>query len=91
MTLTGLQRTATLKVMSIDQLTAEAMALPLKERLMLADALYASAPIEEDEEFDPEFTRELMRRVEEMDSGKVQGIPHEEVMEEAWRIVNAVD
>ena len=76
--------------MSIDQLTAEAMALPLKERLMLADALYASAPTEEDEEFDPEFTRELMRRIEEMDSGKVQGIPHEEVMQEAWRIVNAV-
>ena len=77
--------------MSIDQLTAEVMALPLKERLMLADALYASAPIEEDDEFDPEFTRELTRRIEEMDSGKVQGIPHEEVMQEAWRIVNAVD
>ncbi len=77
--------------MSIDQLTAEAMALPPKERLMLADALYDSVPIEEDEEFDPEYRQEILRRIEKMESGKVQGIPHEEVMQEAWRIVNAAD
>ena len=71
--------------MSIDQLTAEALALPPQERLTLAHALYESVP--EEEEFDPEFIRELMRRVEEMDSGAVQGIPHEEVMEEMRRIV----
>ena len=74
--------------MSIDQLTAEAMALPPEERLAFAYTLIDSVPgQEEDEEFDPEYMREIMRRVEEMESGKVVGIPHEEVMEELRRIV----
>lgn len=72
--------------MSIDQLTAEAMALPPEERLTLAHALFESVP-EEEEEFDPEFIRELMRRVEELDSGKVAELSHEEVMQEARRIL----
>lgn len=92
MTLTGWAGAATLEPMSIDQLTAEAMALPPEERLVLGHTLIDSVPVqEEDEEFTPEYTQEILRRIEEMESGKVQGIPHEEVMEEAWRIVNAAD
>jgi peptidyl-tRNA hydrolase len=32
---------------------------------------------------DPEFVKEMDRRMEELDSGKVQGIPWEQVHEEA--------
>ncbi len=64
--------------MSIDQLTAEALALPPEERLTLAHTLYESVP-EEEKEFDPEYWREILRRAEEMESGKVVGIPWEEV------------
>ncbi len=70
--------------MSIDQLTAEAMALSPKERLTLAHTLFESVP-EEEEEFSLEFIRELMRRVEELDSGKVAELSHEEVMQDARR------
>ena len=71
--------------MSIDQLTAEAMALSAEERLTLAHTLLDSVPDQEEEEFSPEFIRELMHRVEELDSGKVAELSHEEVMLEARR------
>ncbi len=73
--------------MSIDQLTAEAMALPPKERVALAHALLDSADAEEEIELDPAFRAELRRRCEELDSGKVKGIPHEEVMEAVRRAI----
>ena len=73
--------------MSIDQLTAEALALPPEERETLAYTLLESVDGQADPEIDPEYMREILRRVEEMDSGAVQGIPHEEVMEAVRRIV----
>ena len=65
--------------MSFDQVTTEAMALTPEERLTLADALYNSVPAGEDEEFDPQYMQEIQQRIEELDSGKVKGIPWEEV------------
>ncbi len=73
--------------MSIDQLTAEALALPTEDREALAYTLLDSVPAKDEPEFDEDFLRELHRRGEELDSGAVQGIPHEEVMREARCIV----
>ena len=73
--------------MSIDQLTAEALALPPEDRETLAHALLDSVQNQEEPGFDAECLREINRRVEELDSGAVQGIPHEEVMREARRII----
>jgi putative addiction module component (TIGR02574 family) len=69
---------------SITQLKELALALPPEERADLAEILLeslddAAAPISD------EFLRELQRRDDEMDSGKVVGRSHEEVMAEAKR------
>ena len=72
--------------MSIDQLTAEAMALTPEERLTLAHTFYNSVPPgQEDAEFDPEYMQEILHRAEELESGKAVGIPWEEVMASARR------
>ena len=73
--------------MSIDQLTTEAMSLSAEERLTLAHTLLDTVPDQEDEELelDPEYQRELQRRVEELRSGKVVGLSWKEVLAAAER------
>ena len=74
-----------MEAMSIDQLTAEVMALPPEKRWALGHLLIDSVPGQEEdaeldpEEFEPEYMQEIHRRIEELDSGKVKGIPWEEV------------
>jgi putative addiction module component (TIGR02574 family) len=57
------------------------MALPLSDRLDLADLLYASIPPPPGMmcEDDPGFEAELERRLADLESGKTKGIPAEEV------------
>jgi hypothetical protein len=64
--------------MSIQQLTTEAMALPISERVSLAQALWQSIDA---------GLAEAFRRDEELASGVVQGRTHEEVMRAARRAV----
>lgn len=54
-------------------------ALSAEERAELAEYLRALNG-DEEEEWDEAFIEELNRRAADMESGKVQGIPHEEVM-----------
>jgi putative addiction module component (TIGR02574 family) len=68
--------------MTIAQLTNEALALPLPERIELAQQLWDSihenakpSPITADEQ------AEIERRDAEMDSGNVVGVPHDQAME----------
>jgi putative addiction module component (TIGR02574 family) len=82
--LTPSVQTTTFPHMSIAQLKELALALPPEERADLADVLWESlddsvAPISD------EFLRELQRRDAEMESGKVIGRTHDEVMVEAKR------
>lgn len=56
----------------LDALTAE-------ERAELAEYLFVLSG--HDEEWDEAFIEEINRRAADMESGKVQGIPHEEVMQ----------
>ncbi len=71
--------------MSTQELTAEAMALPMAERVTLAQALWQSIHAGRPETSEAEMIREARRRDEEMSSGKVAGRTHEEVMQAARR------
>jgi putative addiction module component (TIGR02574 family) len=69
--------------MTIAQLTNEALALPSRERAMLAQQLWDS--VQDNEtlgSFLDEQTRaEIERRDAEMESGVVPGVPHNRAME----------
>ena len=73
--------------MSTQQLTTEAMALPLSERVSLAQALWQSidAGLTDTDEHEP--VRESIRRDQELTSGAVVGRTHEEVMQAARRAI----
>jgi hypothetical protein len=74
--------------MSIQQLSREAMALPLAERATLAQALWASI----DEGFPAPDGRdaiaEALRRDAELSSGVVSGRTYAEAMEAARRAIS---
>jgi len=73
--------------MSTEQLTTEAMALPLSERVSLAQTLWQSidAGLADTEERDA--VGEAMRRDQELTGGSVAGRTHEEVMQAARRAI----
>lgn len=71
--------------MSIEQLTRAAISLPENERRELIRRLLATLPAQGEDEIDPQFMAELLRRDEEMESGRVEGLSHEEVMARARR------
>ena len=67
--------------MSTEQIKSEAMALPLAERVSLAQALWESIDgglLDTDEHA---AVAEAVKRSEELSSGKIAGETHEEVME----------
>jgi putative addiction module component (TIGR02574 family) len=72
-------------VMSTEQLIADAMALPLSERVTLAQALWESIDAGIAEADERLAVAEAIRRDEELSSGRVAGRKHEEVMEAARR------
>jgi putative addiction module component (TIGR02574 family) len=67
--------------MSVDQLKEQLLALPIHDRADLASFLLAT--LDENSEdpavVDAAWKEEIQRRTEEMDSGKVQTVPAEEV------------
>jgi putative addiction module component (TIGR02574 family) len=68
--------------MTKDEILTEAMALEPRDRDDLAEALWQGiAPVE----FTAEQLSEVRRRVAALDSGRVQGIPGEQVMQELRR------
>ena len=71
--------------MSTEQLLADAMALPLAERVALAQALWESIDSGLPDADERAAVREAIRRDEELASRKVAGRTHEEVMEAARR------
>jgi putative addiction module component (TIGR02574 family) len=62
---------------AVAKLLPALLELSVDERLEAMDALAASLPAEEEAAFDAT----LQRRIGELDSGKVQGVPAEEVLE----------
>jgi len=71
--------------MSTEQLIADAMALPLSERVSLAQALWQSIDSGLPEADERAAVKEAFRRDKELSSGLVAGRTHEEVMEAARR------
>ena len=76
--------------MSTQQLTAEAMALPLPERVSLAQALWQSIDVGLADAEKRDAVREAIRRDGELSSGVVVGRTHEEVMQAARRAIGCV-
>ena len=73
--------------MSTQQLTIEAMALPLSERVSLAQALWQSIDTGLPAAKDHEALAEAMQRDEGISSGAVIGRTHDEVMQTARRAI----
>ena len=71
--------------MSTEQLIADAMALPLSERVSLAQALWESIDAGLQDTDEHAALADAIRRDQELSSGQVAGRTHEEVMEAARR------
>ena len=68
---------------NLDQLTADAMKLPLRDRVQLAQRLVSTLDDEVESDTEALWFAEAERRLEELRSGKVQGIPAEDVFRNA--------
>ena len=73
--------------MSAQELTSEAMALPLPERVSLAQALWESIDAALAEVPEDAVLREAIRRDQELASGSAAGRTHEEVLKAARRSI----
>ncbi len=73
--------------MSSQKLTAEAMALPLSERVSLAQALWESIDAALPDLQEDAALAEAIRRDQELSSGLVAGRTHEQVMQAARRAI----
>jgi putative addiction module component (TIGR02574 family) len=71
--------------MSTEQITSEAMALPLAERVSLAQALWESINSGLSATDEGAAVAEAIRRDQELSSGTVSGRSHDEVMKAARR------
>lgn len=69
------------------EILEEARALPYGERAELIEQLIADAAKNPDPEIEKAWGDEALRRLEEMESGKVKPIPAEEVMARARKII----
>lgn len=76
--------------MSAQQLTTEALALPLPERVSLAQALWQSIDAGLPDTEARDAVLEAVRRDQELSSGTVIGRTHGEVMQAAWRAIGCV-
>ena len=63
---------------NLDQLTADAMKLPLRDRVQLAQRLVSTLDAEVETDTEALWFTEAERRLEELRSGKVQGISAED-------------
>jgi hypothetical protein len=73
--------------MSNQQLIAEAMSLPLAERVSLAQALWQSIDATLVEANEHDAVRQAVRRDQELSSGAIVGRKHDEVMQTARRAI----
>jgi len=71
--------------MSTEQLIADALALPLSERVSLAQTLWESIDAGLADTDERTAVAEAIRRDKELSSGLVTGHTHEEVMQAAQR------
>ena len=68
---------------NLDQLTADAMKLPIKDRVQLAQRLVSTVDDEVEADTEELWFAEAERRLEELRSGKVQGITSDDTFRTA--------
>lgn len=68
---------------NLDQLTADAMKLPLRDRVQLAQRLVSTLDDEVDIGAEDLWFAEAERRLEELRSGKVEGVDSDEAFSSA--------
>lgn len=73
--------------MTVDQVLAETSAWPSEQVEQLFESLLASNYRLPDPKVDAAWAAEIKRRIEDIDSGREVGIPGEEVMARARKIV----
>ena len=73
--------------LTIDQITAEAMHLPLSSRAELAEKLVGSLDFSDDGDIQQAWASEAIRRRDDVRSGKVKTIPGEEVLAEVRQML----
>ena len=73
--------------MTVEQIVAEARQLPRAQKSELFDLLLVESFSQPDPEIDAAWRVETRRRIAEIESGKIQGIPGEQVMAELRQIV----
>ena len=67
-------------IRSYDEIMSDALALPPKQRELLAEHLMESLDAEDQERIDALWAEEAERRYKEIEDGVVKAIPGEEVM-----------
>ncbi|MGB8355243.1 MAG: addiction module protein [Chthoniobacteraceae bacterium] len=68
---------------ALEEVTKEAMDLPLHQRLALAEFLLESADSAADPEAEAAWDSEIRDRIRAIDEGRVSGIAYEDVMQAA--------
>ena len=68
---------------TLEQVTKEAMDLPLRQKLALAEFLLESAEAAADPEAEAAWDSEIRDRIRAIDEGRVVGIPYADVMRSA--------
>jgi putative addiction module component (TIGR02574 family) len=68
---------------ALDEIAKEAMDLPPRQRLALAELLLESADAAADPEAEAAWESEIRDRIRAIDEGRVAGVAYEEVMREA--------
>ena len=71
------------RVSNLDQLTADAMKLPLRDRVQLAQRLVSTIDGEIETDTEALWFAEAERRLEELRSGKVQGLDSDDAFRTA--------
>jgi putative addiction module component (TIGR02574 family) len=74
--------------MTLRLLEKEALVLPLRSRMRLAERIIDSIDHYADPELEAAWDDEIARRVKDIQSGTEKGIPAKDVMREARRALN---
>jgi hypothetical protein len=67
-----------------DQIVADAMELPLRDRVRLAQRLISTVDDEVEADVESLWFTEAERRLEELRTGEVEGIDADEAFKKAW-------
>ncbi len=74
--------------MSTKELIAEAISLPVEERVLVADSILRSLNAPQ-ADIDRRWTVVAQRRLQELRSGKVKPVPGDEVFARVWKRLGA--